>query len=106
MSINLTPYRIRGIAHSRNCGGKLILAATDRFNFMSLHLSSVGSDKRLLFRADFAFCIVCIGQARAIRSGHSPDCSAPALSECRHRRFARGLVSVRRALDRPLAHIH
>jgi hypothetical protein len=31
MSINLTPYRIRGIAHSRNCGGKLILAATDRF---------------------------------------------------------------------------
>jgi hypothetical protein len=35
-----------------------------------------------------------------------PLTSAPALSECRHRRFARGLIAVRRALDRPLAHIH
>jgi hypothetical protein len=31
MSINLTPYRIRGIAHSRHRCGKLILAATEDF---------------------------------------------------------------------------
>jgi hypothetical protein len=31
MSINLTPYRIRKIAYSRHCGGKLILAAAERF---------------------------------------------------------------------------
>src|SRR5262245_12291155 len=29
MSINLTPYRIREVAHSRHCRGKLILAAAD-----------------------------------------------------------------------------
>jgi hypothetical protein len=32
MSINFTPYRVRGVAHSRHRGGKLILAATDGFH--------------------------------------------------------------------------
>jgi hypothetical protein len=31
MSINLTPYRIRAIAHPRHGSGKLILAAAERF---------------------------------------------------------------------------
>jgi hypothetical protein len=30
-SEHLTPYSIRGTAHSRHCGGKLVLAATERF---------------------------------------------------------------------------
>src|SRR5262245_49785235 len=29
MSINLTPYRIRGVAYSRHCSGKLVLAAAN-----------------------------------------------------------------------------
>jgi hypothetical protein len=31
MSINLTPYSVSGIAHSRDCCDKLILAAAERF---------------------------------------------------------------------------
>jgi hypothetical protein len=41
MSINLTPYRIRGIAHSRHCSGKFILAATELFYPIANLLSSV-----------------------------------------------------------------
>jgi hypothetical protein len=97
MSVNFTPYRIRGIAHSSHCGGKLIVAAAERFspitnlmlvvhaypwtirrasvfeivrhwfNFPSLHSSSVGTDKCLLFRADFIFCILCIVLYRLYR---------------------------------------
>jgi hypothetical protein len=35
MSINLTPYRIRGVAHSRYRSGKLILAAANLLDPMA-----------------------------------------------------------------------